>query len=346
MRALFYSVEGAVKLKDLAETACCRLIGNGETEISGAAPVEGAGPGTVTLLYMKRYLRNAMDSGASAILTTDEFFPKLEGRNLLVSDEPAAAFARVLAVFASADRRPSGISPRASVSPDASLGAGVTIMDFSYVGPGASIGRGTVVYPNAYIGGDASVGEDCIIYSGAAVRDRCLVGNRCVLHPGAVIGADGFGFSTDGDGHHKIPQIGRAVLEDDVEIGANSCVDRGTVGDTIVGRGSKLDNLVMVGHNVKIGEHSLLVAQTGIAGSTRVGSWCMFGGQAGISGHLEIGNGVRIGAKAGVMSHLDDGAVVAGYPATDKNKWLRQAAALERVEQVLRELRLKKKDQS
>jgi UDP-3-O-[3-hydroxymyristoyl] glucosamine N-acyltransferase len=229
------------------------------------------------------------------------------------------------------------------VAASAFIGDGATIMDFAFVGEDARIGRGTAVFPGVYVGAGSSVGEDCTIYPNAVVRERCIVGNRCIIHPGVVIGADGFGYTTDGDGHHKVPQIGRAILEDDVEIGSNSTIDRGTVGDTVICRGAKIDNLVMIGHNVRVGENSILVAQTGVSGSTKIGSWTMLGGQAGITGHLEIGSGVRIAAQSGIMHDVEDGAVIGGSPAVDKTKWMRQIALTHRLEELFRDVRDLKK---
>jgi len=335
-----------MKLNKIVEKTGGSLSGDGDIEIMNAAPIESAGVGEISFLHMRRYLRHAKNGSASAIVTSEDIAKSLPGRNLIVCPNPLEAFSKVLEIFAPHDPVKTGVSPRASVAASASIGAGASVMDFVFIDEEAEIGPETIIYPNVFVGRKAKVGANCIIYPNVTIRDRCIVGNRCVLHPGAVIGADGFGFTPGPDGFKKIPQIGRAVLEDDVEIGANTTIDRGAVGDTVISRGVKLDNLIMVGHNVKIGEHTVAASQAGISGSTKIGSWVMIGGQAGFVGHIEIGNGAKIGAQAGIMGNVEDGATVAGYPAIEKTKWLRQVANLEKMDRLMDELRKREREKS
>ena len=328
-----------MKLAEIAHRVGGMLSGEGAVEITGVAPIEHAAPGEITFLSLQRYMRWVPRTRAAAIITSPEFARGIKGRTLVVCEKPYEAFSIVLHLFTPEERIPKGISDRAHIAATAKIGEGAAIMPGAFIDDEAFIGRGTVIYPHVFIGHRAKIGAHCTVYSSVTVRERCEIGDNCVLHPGVVVGADGFGFNSDAQGHHKVPQIGRVVIEDDVEIGANCTIDRGTVGDTVIGRGAKLDNLIMVGHNVRIGEHTVIAAQTGVSGSTKIGDWVQIGGQAGFAGHLVIGSRVRVAGRAGVIGDVKDGETVAGFPAVDRLRWLRGVASLDRIVEMVRDHR-------
>jgi UDP-3-O-[3-hydroxymyristoyl] glucosamine N-acyltransferase len=249
------------------------------------------------------------------------------GCALLRADDPYSAFARAVALFAPVSMPPAGVDPTSVIAPDAVLGDGVSIGAFVSVGAGASIGARTMIYPHVVIAAGVRIGEDCIVHAQASIRERVAIGNRVTLLDGAVIGSDGFGFARQKDGTHlRIPQHADVVLEDDVEIGANSTIDRPAVGETRIGAGTKIDNLCHIAHGVVVGRRTLMAAHVGIAGSTVIGDDVMMGGQAGVTNHVSIGNRVVVGAKSAVMHSVEDGAFVAGYPAVPQPEWLRSSA--------------------
>ncbi|HSO18123.1 MAG TPA: UDP-3-O-(3-hydroxymyristoyl)glucosamine N-acyltransferase, partial [Desulfosarcina sp.] len=237
-----------------------------------------------------------------------------------------------------------GISPGAEIHPEAEIDDHVTICPGCVIGARARVAGGTTLHPNVVLYPGAEVGRDCILHAGAVVREDCRLGDRVILQPGAVVGADGFGFAPDGDVYVKIPQVGRVIVEDDVEIGAAATIDRGTLGDTRIGHGTKIDNLVQVAHNVQIGANCILVSQSGIAGSTRIGEHCTFGGQSGIGGHIAIGSNVTIAGRGGVNNDVSDGAALAGFPAIPHRDWLKAAACFAHLPELRREVaKLKQK---
>ena len=243
-----------------------------------------------------------------------------------------------MALYESVKPKKTGISPMASVAASATIGEDVYIGPFVYIGEKATVGNNTIIEANTSIGDGATVGNDCIIYSNVTIYHGCKVGNRCILHAGSVVGSDGFGFAPGANGYDKIPQIGIAILEDDVEIGANTCIDRATMGATTIKRGVKLDNMVQVAHNVVIDEHTVMAAQSGVAGSTKVGSWCMIGGQAGISGHIKLGNQVKVGGHSGVTNNVQDGKSMMGYPAFEHTQFARASVIFKKLPEMYREM--------
>jgi len=289
-------------------------VGDGSIAISGAATLSEAGPGEISFLANPKYEKGMRQSGASAVVVGEEVTD--EKRVLIRCRDPYYAFMQIVVLLHGyREHKPIGISKRASVAESAQIGEGVDIHDFVVVSEGVEIGANSRVYPNCTIGPGSKLGSDCIIYPNVTIYDGCMIGDRVTIHSGTVIGQDGFGYATHGGVHHKIPQIGGVVIEDDVEIGANCAVDRGTLGDTVIGRGSKFSNLIAIGHNTCIGANCLLVAQVGIAGSTSVGNNCVFGGQVGVVGHIKIGDNVRVGAQSGVAHDVADGQAVMGSPA-------------------------------
>ncbi len=319
--------EGPVKksVKELAELLGGGFSGDGSEVISGVASLADALKGDVTFVSGGRNLKLLSETRASAVIVKDSgFFRKAgSGLNLILVPNPPLAFAEVIGIFRPAFRPAPGIDPKAAVHPGAVIGEGVSIQAFSVVEEGAEVGGGVILYPGVYVGRGASIGGDTVIYPGAAVMERCVVGSRVIIHCNAVIGSDGFGYARDGDAYRKIPQTGIVRVCDDVEIGACATIDRATLGETVVGRGTKIDNLVQVAHNVRIGEDTVIAAQTGIAGSTIIGSGVQFGGQAGVAGHIKIGDRSVVGAKSGVARDIPAASVFSGFPAIPHGQWLR-----------------------
>jgi UDP-3-O-[3-hydroxymyristoyl] glucosamine N-acyltransferase len=334
----------AFTLAELAQRVGGRTEGDGSIRIERVMPLEEAGPSDVSFFANRRYAAAFAATRAGAVIV-GESEAVAPGRNLLRASNAYLAFAKVSTLFHPPRESVPGVSPRAVIAPGAEVDPAAEVRDLAYVGPGARVGARTILFPGVYLGEGAQVGEDCILYPNAVVRERCMVGNRCILQPGVVVGGDGFGFAFDmeGDGsgprHYKVPQSGIVVLEDDVEIGANSCVDRATLGRTVIRQGSKIDDLVMVAHNVEFGPLALAAAQVGISGSTRVGMGVILGGQVGLVGHLDIGDGVRLGAQSGVTNDIPAGETYTGYPARPHRQWLREEGALRSLPELVRRVR-------
>jgi len=325
-------------LGEIAKAVGGGVAGDPGTVIRGVAGISDAREGDITFLSNPRYAHLLRRTRASAVVAG-------EGLNsvplaILHVSNPEASFARIARMFTpEAGAMPPGRHPDAFVGEDVALGAGVVLGPLAAVMDGARIGRRTVLFPGAYVGFGASVGEDCVLHPGASILDRVLVGNRVVIHPGAVLGADGFGYARENGRYVKIPHLGTVAVEDDVEIGANVTIDRARFDRTVIGRGTKIDNLVHVAHNVQVGADCLLVAQAGLAGSVRVGPGSTLAGQSGVERHVRIGEGVRVAGKAGVTRDVPPGATVGGFPARDRSRWLREEAALRRLPELLREVR-------
>jgi UDP-3-O-[3-hydroxymyristoyl] glucosamine N-acyltransferase len=326
-----------VKLRELAERLACRLEGDGELDIVRVATLPEAGPGDVTFLANTRYEKALAATRASAVILRDEA-PSAPCATLR-TPHPYLAFARAVGILSAPMPRVHGVHPLADIAPDARLGLDVSIGAFVSVGPGASIGDRTILEPNVTIGPGARIGSDCVIHSNVSIRERVVLGDRVVLQNGVVVGADGYGFVRREDGtHEKIPQVGPVIIEDDVELGANTTVDRPAVGETRIRAGTKIDNLVQIAHGVVVGRNVLMAAQVGIAGSTEIGDDVMFGGQVGVGGHLRIGRGAVAVGQSGVTNSLEPGEMVAGYPAIDSREWRRAAALYRRLPELKRRL--------
>lgn len=309
-----------MRLDELAQKIGAELSGDGAIEVHRVAAIETAGPGDVTFLSNQRYARLLATTNASAAIVGPT--ERSERIALLRTADPYYAFQQAVVALHGFRRHPhEGIHPAATIDPT------------------ATIGRGTVVYPGVYVGPRAKVGEDCILYPNCVIYDECILGDRVIIHSGAAIGPDGYGFAYHAGAHHKIPQVGNVILEDDVEIGANSVVARGAIGPTVIGRGTKLDAAVMIGHGVRIGQHCLVVAQVGISGSTTLGNYVTLAGQVGIAGHLKIGNGVTVAAKSGIMDDVPDKATLMGTPGMPANQARRVMLAQMQLPEVLMRLR-------
>jgi UDP-3-O-[3-hydroxymyristoyl] glucosamine N-acyltransferase len=331
-------------LAELAARVGAEVVGDGALVVEGLAPLEDAGPAELSFFANKRYRKAFEASRAGAVLVEPDVDVPA-GRTVLRVANAYLAFAKLSTLFHPPRAAVPEVAPTAFVHPSARVHPSAQVMPLASVGPGAEVGARTVVSPGVQIGEAARVGEDCLLHANVVIRERCVVGDRVILQPGCVIGSDGFGFALDmvGEGrgprHFKVPQAGNVVVEDDVEIGANSCVDRGTLGTTRIGRGAKLDNLVHIAHNVEVGPLSILAAQVAIAGSTKLGMGVVCWGQAGVAGHLTLGDRVTVAAQSGVGTDVEAGARVAGSPAKPDLQWARSSAAFYRLADMRRELR-------
>ena len=322
--------------QEIAELVGGTLRGVCHQPLQGVASLSEATDLDVSFLGNEKYRDQVLPSKAGVVLVPVEFeVAPPEGRAWIVCASPSDAFNAVIALFTPPPEKyfpgihaSAVISPRASVPASAHIGAGVIIEE------DASIGENTVLLPNVYIGRKCSVGSACLLYPNVVIRERCLLGDRVILHAGVVIGADGFGYKSGSSGHEKIPQVGIVQIDDDVEIGANSCVDRARFGRTWIRRGTKIDNLVQVGHNVEVGEDGMIVAQVGIAGSSRLGKGVILAGQAGLAGHLHIGDGSIVMGQAGVSKNLEPGSIVMGSPAMDRREFARQQLYIGRLDKT------------
>lgn len=322
-------------LKELAERLSCRLEGDGDLEISRVAGVESAGPGDLTFFANPKYTQALHRTRASAVILSDS--APAAPCAMLRTPEPYLVFAEALALLNPPTRPVAGIDPTAVVAPDAHVAADASIGPLVSIGSHATVGARTVLHPGVVIGTGAVVGDDCVIHARASIRERVTLGHRVIVQDGAVVGSDGFGFAQRPDGtHRKIPQIGTVVIEDDVEIGANATVDRPAVGETRIGAGTKIDNLVQIAHGVHLGRDVLLAAQVGIAGSTSLGDGVVLGGQVGVAGHISLGDGVRATAQTGIPNSVEPGAFVSGYPAIDNRDWLKASAVFRRLPDLKR----------
>ncbi len=327
-----------MKLGELARALGATLEGGEEdVEITGVAGLEEATPGLITFLADRRHEALVRTTTASAILLAPDA-PRPSIPVLRVAN-PYAAFAHALELFHPPRRPAAGIHPSAVIAATAVLGPGASVGAHAVVGDGVRIGRAAVLHPNVTIYPDARIGDDFVAHAGVVVREEVVIGDRVTLHAGAVIGSDGFGFVPQPGAHRKIPQVGTVVLEDDVEVGANATIDRATLGATHIGHGTKIDNLVMIGHGSQVGPNCLLAGQVGLAGSTRLGAHVMMGGQAGASGHLRIGDGVQIAAQTGIHRDIPAGAVYGGYPAMEVRRWRRVTMSIPRLPELFRRLR-------
>jgi UDP-3-O-[3-hydroxymyristoyl] glucosamine N-acyltransferase len=324
-----------VKLRDLAARLDCTLEGDGDIEIARIAAIEDAGPGDLTFFANPRYADALRYTRASALIAA----PAVTGVPCAIvrAADPYLTFARALGVFADGWRPAAGVHPHALVEAGATVAADASVGAFAFVAEGARIGARTILHPHVSVGRFAEIGDDCVIHAQVSIRERVVLGNRVVLQDGVVIGGDGYGFARRRDGsHEKIPQLGRVVLEDDVEIGANTTVDRPAVGETRIGAGSKIDNLVQVAHGVKVGRHVLLAAQVGIAGSSVIEDQVTLAGQVGVAGHITVGKGTIATAQTGIPNSVEAGGFISGYPAIPNREWLKASAVFRKLPELRR----------
>lgn len=314
-------------LQELAAHVGGKVVGDGNLVIRSAATLDKAGNGDITFLSNKKYEPQVQTTKAAAVIVPA---PMDSPASLLVAEDPYYAFMQIVVLLHGHRQHPiTGISPQASISPSAKIDDGCNIHPFATISENASIGKNCQIYPGVFIGPDVTVGDHCIFYPNAVIYDGCVVGHCVIVHSNASVGQDGFGFATHKGIHHKIPHIGRVILEDDVEIGSGCAIERGTLDDTIIGKGSKIGDSVAIGHGTKVGPYCLLVPQVGVAGSATLGHHVVLGGQVGVIGHITIGNLVKVGAKAGVLNNVPDGATIVGTPAIDASKAKRAYSLIE-----------------
>ena len=318
------------------------MEGNGAVEVDSFCKIDEGRPGALSFLSNPKYTHYLYETEASVVLVKKNFKAEHSVKATLIRvDDPYATLSALLTIV---DRvvnpQPVGVESPSYIAPDLTLPEGAYVGAFAYIGENVTLGKNVKIYPQAYIGRGCVIGDDTIIYAGARIYHSCHVGKRCIIHSGAVIGADGFGFAPNPDGtYSKIPQMGNVHIDDDVEIGANTTVDRAVMGSTRVQHGVKLDNLIQVAHNVEIGHDTVMAAQAGIAGSTRIGSNCMVGGQVGFAGHITVGDQVSIGAQSGIPADVASGSRVMGYPAVPLGEFGRQTVYMKRLGQLFSEVR-------
>ncbi len=331
--------------KQIADYVGGTVEGNANATINSFSKIEEGHEGAISFLSNPKYTHYLYDTKSSVVLVNaDLVLEKPVSATLIRVPNAYESVARLLKLYDSMKPAKSGIHPLAFISPSATVADGCYVGAFAYIGEGATIGEGCQIYPNTYVGDGVTIGTQCILYPQVSVYHGCRIGNRVIIHSGSVIGADGFGFAPGANGYEKIPQIGIVTIEDDVEIGANTCIDRSTMGSTFVRRGVKLDNLVQIAHNTDIGSNTVMSAQVGVAGSTKVGQWCMFGGQVGISGHISIGDQVRLGAQSGAPSSIESNQTLIGTPPQPERAFFRQVALMRRLPEMYKQIQQLQKE--
>lgn len=322
-----------------------RVEGNKDAKVHTFAKIEEGTEGAISFLSNPKYTHYLYNTKSSIVIVNEDLELEKDVDATLIRVKNAyESIAKLLQIYEASKPKKTGVAPQAYIAPSAKLGNNCYVGPFAYVGEGAEIGDGCQIYPHAVIGDNVKVGTNCIFYPNTTIYQGCKIGNNVTIHAGSVIGADGFGFAPGADGYDKIPQIGIVVIEDNVEIGANTCVDRSTMGATVIHKGVKLDNLVQVAHNVEIGENTVMSAQVGIAGSTKVGSWCMFGGQVGLAGHITIGDKTFLGAQSGVPGSLKGGEELIGTPPMNPRAYFKSQAIFRRLPDMYKDLNDAKKE--
>lgn len=325
--------------KQIADFIGGRVEGNENAAVHTFAKIEEGQPGAISFLSNPKYTHYLYETQSTIVLVNDDLELEHEVAATLVRVKNAyEAVAKLLQLYDSMKPRKTGIDSLAFVSPKATIGKDVYIGAFACIGDGAVIGDGAQIYPHVVVGDGVKIGPKCLLYPNVTIYQGCQLGANVTIHAGSVIGADGFGFAPNVEGYDKIPQIGIVIIEDNVEIGANTCVDRSTMGATVLRKGVKLDNLVQIAHNVEVGENTVMSAQVGIAGSTKVGSWCMFGGQVGLAGHITIGDHVNLGAQSGVPGSLKPNQTLIGTPPMEPTPFFKSQAIFRRLPDMYKEL--------
>jgi UDP-3-O-[3-hydroxymyristoyl] glucosamine N-acyltransferase len=325
--------------KQIATYLKGEIVGDENATVHTFAKIEEGVPGAISFLSNPKYTSYIYETKSSIVLVNKTFEPEHEVKATLIKvDNAYESLAMLLTLYEASKPKKFGVDALAFVSPTAKVGQNAYVGAFAYIGENAVIGDNAQIYPHSYVGDNAKIGNNTLLYSNVNVYHDCHIGNNCILHSGCVIGADGFGFAPSKEGYDKIPQIGIVDIEDNVEIGANTCVDRATMGHTIIHSGTKLDNLIQIAHNDEIGSNTVMAAQTGIAGSTKIGSWCMFGGQVGIAGHIKVGDQVQCGAQSGIGSNVKSNKVIIGTPAIEPKLWMKSSAVFKYLPEMYTEL--------
>jgi UDP-3-O-[3-hydroxymyristoyl] glucosamine N-acyltransferase len=323
-----------------------RIEGNASVSVSGFGKIETAKEGELAFLANPKYESYAYSTEASILLVSDEFTPRQPlSLTLIRVKDPYAALAQLMQLVEQQQAsHPEGISPTAQIAEGVVLGEDVYVGAYAVLEQGVKVGRGVRIYPHAYVGKGVTIGEGTTVHPHVTLYHDVQIGARCIIHAGAVIGADGFGFAPQSDGYHKIPQLGNVILEEDVEIGANTCIDRAVMGSTIIRRGVKLDNLVQIAHNCSVDEHTVMASQVGLAGSSQIGKWCKFGGQVGIGGHITIGDRVEMGGQTGVISNIPEGSILMGSPGMPLREAMRNFVIQPKLPDMYRRLQALEKE--
>jgi UDP-3-O-[3-hydroxymyristoyl] glucosamine N-acyltransferase len=322
------------------------VVGNPLAEVNKLAKIEEGVTGSLTFLSNQKYQNYIYNTNATIVIVNRSFVPEKEVLSTLIKvDDAYASFSKLLEYYNQVKLMKSGIEQPSFISEGVTYGTDLYLGSFSYIGKNVKIGANVKIYPNTFIGDNVTIGDNCLFYAGVRIYSETEIGSGCIFHSGTIVGSDGFGFAPLEDGtYSKIPQIGNVIIEDDVEIGASSTIDRATLGSTIIRKGVKLDNQIQVAHNVEIGENTVIAAQTGIAGSTKIGSNCLIGGQVGIAGHLTIGNNVRIQAQSGVGRNIKDGEKLQGSPALGYNDYFKSYVHFKNLPKIVNEIeKIKKK---
>ena len=325
--------------KQIATYLHGEIVGNENETVHTFAKIEEGVPGAISFLSNPKYTQYIYTTQSSIVLVNKDL--KLDHAvktTLIKVDNAYESLAQLLTLYEQSKPKKTGIDPLASIAPTAKIGNNVYIGPFACVEDGVEIGDNTYIHPHVTIGCHAKVGNNTTLYPHVTIYQDCHVGNNCILHAGCVIGADGFGFAPSSQGYDKIPQIGIVIIEDNVEIGANTCVDRATMGATVIHQGVKLDNLIQIAHNVEIGSHTVMASQGGVAGSAKIGEWCVFAGQVGIAGHIKVGDHVTIGAQSGIPGNTKSGSTLMGYPAVDPKIFARSSVIFKKLPEMYTEL--------
>ena len=331
--------------KQIAEFLGGVVEGDEQVTVKTFAKIEEGVNGAISFLANMQYAHYIYDTASSIVLVNKDFVPEREVKATLIRvDNAYESIARLLTLYQSMVQKRTGIHPLACIAPTAKVGEDTYVGPFAYIGENVTVGKGCQIYSGVVIEEGATVGDNCLFYPNVSVYKACKIGNNVILHSGCSIGADGFGFAPAANGYEKIPQIGIVTIEDDVEIGANTCVDRATMGATVVHSGVKLDNLIQIAHNDEIGSHTVMAAQAGIAGSTKVGEWCMIGGQVGIAGHAKIGDKVGLGAQSGVPGDIKSGSQLIGTPPMELKQYFKSSIAQRSLPDMQKELRNLRKE--
>lgn len=325
--------------KQIAQYLNGEVVGNDDVTVSTFAKIEEGISGSISFLSNAKYTHYIYNTKASIVLIDESIVLEGEPNATLIRVKNSyEALAKLLQMYEASKPKKMGIDSLAFVSAKATIGEDCYVGAFAYIGDGVKIGNNCMIYPHATIGDGTVIGDNCTVYPNVTIYHDCILGNNIILHAGCVIGADGFGFAPAADGYDKIPQIGNVRIEDDVEVGANTCIDRSTMGSTFVRKGVKLDNLVQIAHNTDIGENTVMSAQVGVAGSTKVGEWCMFGGQVGLAGHITIGNKVFLGAQSGVPGSIDDNKQLIGTPPMEQRAYFKSQAIFRKLPDIYKQL--------
>lgn len=325
-----------MKLKELAALTGGTISGDPDVEITGVSGIKEAAAGNITLLADKKNMASVPDCKASAFIVKEEI--KDLGKSMIISENPRLAFAKALEILHVPPYNPSGVSDKAVIGENVILGEDISIHPLAYIGNNVSLGARVTISPGVYIGDDVSIGDGSVIHPNVTIREKVTVGSKVIIHAGAVIGSDGFGYVPDKTGPYKIPQVGGVIIGDGVEIGANVTIDRATTGNTIIGSGTKIDNLAHVAHNVKVGKNCIIIAQVGISGSVEIGDGAILAGQVGVRDHVKIGSNAVVGAKSGIVKDIPDGQVYSGIPAIPHGSWLKAQNIFSKLPEYIKRL--------